>query len=279
MRTAQAVSRTPAVDHWLSNSSHPRVLHIFEHACNLINEHRQVLSIVGPAIGNGPFNLVIEENISFNQYLSPESSITLQAKEVFSGNLKIDLLNSQPWDPRPNWEVLHDKRADIIQRLAEAAIPDHRTDIPAAFISSFSTALAVRDLSTVLAVAPKLAGLGNGLTPAGDDFIMGALHAAWIIHPSDIATSLGQQIAEAAAPLTTSLSAAWLRSAGRGEAGILWHEFFDALIAVGRTDSPIYTTKVQHAINKILSVGETSGLDALAGFANALKCSTEPKTT
>ena len=79
-----------------------------------------------------------------------------------------------------------------------------------------------------------------------------------------------------AAPLTTSLSAAWLKSAGRGEAGTLWHEFFDALISVSRIvadpdgggASPTYRTAVQNSVDKILAVGETSGTDALAGFLN-----------
>ena len=62
-----------------------------------------------------------------------------------------------------------------------------------------------------------------------------------------------------AAPLTTSLSAAWLRSAGRGEAGILWHEFFDAL-SLGDSSA------IQLQITKLLSIGHTSGADALAGF-------------
>ncbi|HXD12473.1 MAG TPA: DUF2877 domain-containing protein, partial [Anaerolineales bacterium] len=104
-----------------------------------------------------------------------------------------------------------------------------------------------------------LAGLGAGLTPAGDDFIMGAIYAAWILHPFEVARGLAEEITDNAAPLTTSLSAAWLRSAGKGEAGILWHEFLDTLIDEN-------TIQIQAAMDKILAVGETSGADALSGF-------------
>ena len=31
---------------WRANSRHPRILHVFDRACNLINERREVLSIV-----------------------------------------------------------------------------------------------------------------------------------------------------------------------------------------------------------------------------------------
>ena len=91
---------------------------------------------------------------------------------------------------------------------------------------------------------------------------MGAILAARIIHPPEVASVLAEEVARTAAPLTTSLSVAWLNSAGRGEAGILWHEFFDALIF---TDPG----RVQEVINRILAVGETSGTDALAGFIGA----------
>lgn len=92
---------------------------------------------------------------------------------------------------------------------------------------------------------------------------MGALYAAWIIHPPEIASVLAKEIAETASALTTSLSAAWIRSAGRGEAGILWHEFFGALIS----DS---TQSIQKSMERILSIGETSGADAMSGFTSVL---------
>jgi hypothetical protein len=69
--------------------------------------------------------------------------------------------------------------------------------------------------------AQHLAGLGPGLTPAGDDFMLGAILAARIIHPEELAIILTKELSEAAAPLTTSLSAAWLRAAGRGEASVM----------------------------------------------------------
>ena len=125
--------------------------------------------------------------------------------------------------------------------------------------NQFASSLAAGDVRSAITLAGQLAGLGVGLTPTGDDFIMGALYAARIIHSPDIANHLAQAIANAAAPLTTSLSAAWLRSAGKGEAGILWHGLFDALLCSR-------CSQIQRSIDKILGVGATSGADALAGF-------------
>jgi hypothetical protein len=130
--------------------------------------------------------------------------------------------------------------------------------VSSSLISNLSSSLVTNDISTAKSLAAKLAGLGQGLTPAGDDFLMGAIYATWIIHPHEIASTLAKEIAEFAAPLTTSLSAAWLRSAGKGEAGILWHNLFNSLILpVSSLESPV---------SQILSTGETSGADALSGF-------------
>ncbi len=138
------------------------------------------------------------------------------------------------------------------------------------FSNSLISSLANADIPSTLTAAQKLAGLGIGLTPAGDDFILGAVLAAWIIHPSDVASVLAEEITNIAAPLTTSLSAAWLRSSGKGEAGILWHNFFNAL------SLPI--SNLQSPITNLLSIGHTSGADALAGFIGTFISYAESKT-
>jgi len=70
MLSIKALSFAPAARTWMENSRHPRILHVFEHACNLIDERRKILSIVTPGIGNGPFNLVLEEEVLFSAHLN-----------------------------------------------------------------------------------------------------------------------------------------------------------------------------------------------------------------
>jgi hypothetical protein len=262
MQSINALTLTPDVNDWLLNSRDPRILHVFDHACNLINERREVLSIVTPEIGNGPFNLVVEDEILFSEHLYIESSIAISDNQLTLADLTIDTNNAILWPPRPNWEVLHAKRGNILTQIASLPITNNQPLLPNSLVSTLSSALANADLPSSLTAAKQLAGLGQGLTPAGDDFILGAVYAAWIIHPLEMGSVFAQEISNTAVPLTTSLSAAWLKSAGKGEAGILWHEFFDALIA---SDG----ARIQEAMEKILAMGETSGADALAGFIGA----------
>jgi hypothetical protein len=269
MRSINAVSLTKDVNEWVAQTHQPRFLQIFEQACNLINEHRNVLSIVTPEIGNGPFNLVLEEDVTLSKKLSIESPISVETGKINLGDLSIKTISAKIWNPRPDWEILHEKRYGIIGQLTARPIPHDPPSIPKSLLATLSSAIANADIDSSITSAKRLAGLGNGLTPAGDDFLMGAIHAAWILHPPQVAKALADAIANTAAPLTTSLSAAWLRCAGRGGAGILWHELFDALFSANES-------YIQNSTNKILAVGETSGADALAGFINVLKTLEQP---
>lgn len=253
------LSLTHNAHSWLRDSRQPRILHIFDRACNLISERGEVLSIVTQKIGNGPFNLVVEEDTLFSDKLSVQSPVSIQASQLHIGDLIIRTEGAKLWDARPAWEDLHQERKNILAQLAQLEIP--KDQFVNSLASDLSLALANADIGTVKAIASQLAGLGQGLTPSGDDILLGAILATWIIHPLDIAANLAKEIANTAAPLTTSLSAAWLRSAGNGEAGVLWHEFFDTLLDLN-------TVQTQAALDKILAIGETSGADALSGFVD-----------
>jgi hypothetical protein len=90
--------------------------------------------------------------------------------------------------------------------------------------------------------------LGKGLTPTGDDVLMGVIYGLWVWYPQRDWIRL---IVETAVPRTTSLSAAFLRAAEDGEATFHWHDLVN-----GRAG----------AVNQILSIGHSSGRDAWAGF-------------
>ena len=259
MQSIQTLSLTPNVKSWLAKSRYPRLLHVFDHACNLINEHREVLSVVTAQIGNGPFNLVVENEVYFSEYLTCESPVIVSHHHLHLGDLIIDTADAPFWSPCPDWEMLHARRNHILLQLNQLRITnDREASLSDQFpLSSLSFALVSADIPTALALTAQLAGLGPGLTPSGDDILIGALYATWIVHSPEFASFITREIANTAAPLTTSLSAALLRSAGKGEAGILWHELFRALIA---------GEAIQHPVSRLLSVGETSGADAMGGF-------------
>jgi hypothetical protein len=113
------------------------------------------------------------------------------------------------------------------------------------------------DVDALRQGARRLAGLGGGLTPAGDDFLAGAMLRAWLAHPAPEAFC--RPIVDVAAPRTTALSAAFLRAAARGECSAAWHALLAALAGGG-------PAPLDEAVCGVLAHGHASGADMLAGF-------------
>ena len=114
------------------------------------------------------------------------------------------------------------------------------------------------DDEALAAAAARLAGLGPGLTPAGDDFLLGLLIWAWLSHPDPPA--FGRTVCAAATPRTTLLSAAWLNAAAAGQLAAIWHRLLASLAACPPS------AELRPALHAILAHGATSGADALAGL-------------
>lgn len=264
-----------------------RVLHIFEPVCNLANEKGELLSLVHPKIGNGPFNVVVPP-IEFPASIEANTSARIYDGQLHIGALLISLGNAQGWEAKPHWEILRKdshclKSAVVtIERLLALESPldsfarlsiggDLSHEVPlnvgeAAMdgISVLSDSLVMGDSVGAGKASGKLAGLGGGLTPAGDDFLMGVLHAIWSFYPEPLARKWSRAIVEASTPKTTLLSAAWLKAAGAGEAGEVWHRLLQAIEKSQDDD-------ILHAARAILPTGHSSGADALGGFAFACR--------
>ena len=124
------------------------------------------------------------------------------------------------------------------------------------------------ETGAIASAARGLAGLGHGLTPSGDDFLIGicgALALAEAALPLEAARreaghrqEQAAAIAAAAAGRTTVLSTVWLDHAARGEFSA---EVGDVLVslAAARAD------RLAGAVARLLAVGASSGLDTAMG--------------
>jgi hypothetical protein len=117
--------------------------------------------------------------------------------------------------------------------------------------------------------AHLLAGLGPGLTPAGDDFLLGWMAGVFLCTAASSGRTFAQscctRMAAVASSKTTRLSAAWLHHAAEGAFGAPWH----ALAASLYTEEASQTGQ---ALQRIAATGASSGHDALAGLRWALLC-------
>jgi hypothetical protein len=109
--------------------------------------------------------------------------------------------------------------------------------------------------------AARLVGLGQGLTPAGDDFLCGFLAAGYCRRAASLAPSrLLRSFAEAVRQLlgqTTDVSASFLRDALRGYVSCPLAALAEACAPGGDLDG---------ALLRLAAIGHSSGLDAATGF-------------
>ncbi|MBI3827267.1 MAG: DUF2877 domain-containing protein [Candidatus Rokubacteria bacterium] len=128
----------------------------------------------------------------------------------------------------------------------------------------FETAKTLDDPVAAQEALEPLLGLGPGLTPSGDDCIVGWLAGAFTARPEG-------------RPFVASLRAGLLASASRT------NELSRACLEAafdGAVSEPVYrfaTTRTVEALTELVSTGETSGGDLLAGYLIARTALVPPK--
>lgn len=283
-----ALSLTPSARDWLVETTEAQVLSTHERACNLINQRRNVLSLVTTERGLTPFAIMVT-----GQAKRPFETVTtgdlvqVSAAALKIGELVVRLATLTLWNPLPDWPMLRKMfqndpgrvrhLADIVMELAApTSLLDlfRRESTPHAEMENallarvsggaveLLTGLSLGQGERAEAGAKRLAGAGPGVTPAGDDFLVGLCLAAWSGLLPETRLDQVASALEAACPLTTPLSAAYLRSAKRGECIAAWHTLFAALLL---SDVEV----VRMATKSLMSVGHSSGSDGLAGYLAA----------
>jgi len=111
-----------------------------------------------------------------------------------------------------------------------------------------------RDWRAAASAARPLLGLGPGLTPSGDDVLVGWLAGLWAGLPDGrpVVATIGRSLLAAAVDRTGALSHAFLAAVGAGEAS----EPVCRFVAVPD----------DARLQALLAIGETSGADLLAGY-------------
>lgn len=248
------------------------LLSMHTHAYNFVTATSVVIALVTPHHGNGPFQIVVPAPLP----RLPKNTLGVSGEwrqdRLTYGDLQINLEQAEQWHPR--LPALPAAPSSALATLVAVA-----SQFPASALTrgTFSLTqraqqgidylqigLAAHDRNKLRTGVIHLAGLGPGLTPAGDDFLVGLLaalqSASWSqMQQAGVLPGICAAMAETAAERTMRLSAAWLRAAGQGCFGEPWHHLIVALNA-NSTDA------ITAAAHRILTTGATSGVDAMTGF-------------
>jgi len=243
----------------------------------------------------GPFSIEVEATPARVWYAdrSDPLRIALEGEtRVSIDGRTLDLSSAASWNPRPDWSALvtvpwhFEFLPALLNRLRASAPPEslacvvdllsthsagpdaHRSrlrDMPRAAATRaclrLCQALAEGELQEVAAASAALAGMGPGLTPSGDDFLLGMMFGIQSALPASDARSLSNTIYRASAGRTNTISNAWLSAASDGQAIQAWHELVDSILSFN-------SGMVDRACQNLIELGHTSGADALAGFAS-----------
>jgi hypothetical protein len=242
---------------------------VFNRACNLVDAERRIVALTLPEVGRGPFAVTVPGSPGLFNTLAPGQPASADAHRVTVGPWQILLDNAPVWEPalplaghafKPEFILTLTKPyLDWPNFYDNTPVNRHMAALARQSADQLAQALAIGNKPAAIAAALQLAGLGHGLTPAGDDFLLGALAALWFAGRADNCPPLAQ----AAAAKTTALSAAFLQAADRGEFMEPWH-------ILAQTWAAQNTAASQAALDQIARFGASSGRDALAGFAAAM---------
>ncbi len=283
-----AAAITPRGLNWLNRNAAATLLHVSPHTCNLVDPQGDILSLVTPEIGRGPFALVVpvrsfEFQVSsfefpFTIHHSPftidpspvpsPQSLNLSVSQSPCLSLPPYLITTDEaelWEPRPRWDTIRPHLAKALPWLRLALLrhtPTHAAAIHQLprFTSGIQTlcqCLKRQDETGIANATESLAGFGPGLTPAGDDGMMGVMYGVWATQAQPDEPLLSRVVAQAR-KRTTTLSGAFLVAAAAGEAVQAWHELVRAIVT---GEEGVYA-----AAKGILAIGDSSGACALAGF-------------
>jgi hypothetical protein len=253
---------------------------VFRQACNVRLDDGRMLALLAPHLGNAPHGvrLDVPAGFGFADHLTVGQRVGCRADVLrVVGGLSIDLGTAQAWRgelPAAGIDLTNPKVARA-WRAASCALQHGR---PRADRSDFmSVARAVARAGVRLARATRvlqpdeaaraidgLIGRGPGLTPSGDDLIIGFLAGLWSTtgdHPArrGFLEALCAAVAAAAAA-TGDISRAYLSHATQGR-------FAQPLTTLARRIAEGGDLGVvQFATTAALRVGHTSGADGVMGL-------------
>jgi hypothetical protein len=285
----RATSIAPRAKAWLAETKQAHILYAFERVINIVNQESEVLTLSSSVIGNGPFSLVLEPG-DFPSDIEASAPVLAFDNGLWLGDWLIDAENAQSWSPMPNWDAMRGYQsahawaggilATLLTEHAEADSlarlvldPVATSPLPARILQAAEQNIPLlwsgiqnKNIASLKQAAKGLGGIGPGLTPAGDDLLLGVMHGLWATLQPNQAQSFGSLLANAAIPRTHALSAAWLQAGASGEAAEPWHALVAAIAARDEIE-------LRSAAMAILPTGHTSGSDALGGFLGNLRLS------
>jgi hypothetical protein len=261
---------------------------VFRRVVNLRLDSGHFLSLSAQELPLAPNGIALElplevemENLGVR--LGQEATLIRQALLVPAAHLEVNCAGARRWDPRPR--VPRVSPGDLMPRIQRAhakviahgaagsLLPllegDKETNSPPLVRAARPHAellyesASAPDHTAVREAASRLAGLGPGLTPSGDDFLAGFV-AAWVLTteasglPLSEVSQVAGAISDGASSRASELGSSWIMHAAFSEVAEPMGRFFTALFSND-------CEALLPAVLSVVSLGATSGTDWMVG--------------
>ncbi len=283
-----------------------RIHSVFQKACNLETSDGMLIGLLSPALPRTPWSLslsslpvrfveIFAEGDTFFVSASPSNSNHPSTQYLFfpQRNVRVELCNAVVWMPRfpvpdhiPDLNDavrFLDKLCDGCPRNGSSSPPVHTMPQSkakeAAVLLHRKLLRATNDLAEAAqrsdciagaAAASALLGLGNGLTPTGDDILTGFLAGLLAVSRfdrglKDFEASVRRSIVSFAPIRTSTISRTFLFHAVQG----LFSENVVDLIQTVLNNEPC--SCLAATAQRLCRFGASSGVDTLTGITTAWK--------
>ena len=256
---------------------HGKVLHVFKNAVNIDGPEKQIISLISGSTPDQPSGIRIAcpPEFSFLDHFSANDIVgckfgflQVQGREFVVDLRRADVWSSNLAIPRPaidgqdiiepfhhlaaSFQVRSSSRTDCTSKLPTKAL-----SAVINMANCFTDAIQDKDLEKLDLAVENLIGFGPGLTPWGDDFLVGFLAAyEWLSHRD---ASLGEMLRSVRrlchqyAHLTSDVSRSQLLDATEGYYNQPLKELIQTIARKGTA------TEIHLAAQHQLMVGDTSG--------------------
>lgn len=267
------------------------VLGVYRNACSWRCDDGTVTTLLSAANDPLPLAMTVEtpEAFAFTDHATVGQRVGVRGGIVrFSrGGLSIDLRRAKRWcgrldnDPiivKPGmidagWEIVAEhgtpSAGEFCLGHGKAGNPGSIELAGADIVSALLSSTKSLDHAGASDAALALVGRGRGLTPSGDDFLVGFLAGLWTNSGPrskyrQFVRALGLTIV-ADLGRTNSVSATYLRAAANGRVGAALHAVIDALRSGEHRP-------VAAEIRRVLGIGHESGTCTIIGLLAGLEC-------
>ena len=240
-----------------------RVHSVFARAINVEWADGRLLTLHGPGTLRAPFAAVVE-HATLLRGQRPGAPIAVEPDGLRLPGLRLS------WEEATRVDCAVPTSPPGLDRAVVDALREHdgrrATGLDSlrgvAARAALAAAIGSANADGLVAAASGLLGLGEGLTPAGDDCLVGALAVLHAVgHPLVRAPVLTTVIARAAAMRTTTVGREFVVHAVAGR-------FSEPVLALLRARSAL---EAADAATRLADLGATSGVDTLAGLRLACR--------